>query len=100
MLKKLSNSLVTKIKDQDIFSHTPSLGCARTVPGGFQTIILRIFFLWLWFYHLKMMFKYEGSIISSDVLKTDYEKIGTVKLTDLGAYPFYSVFYKGKNLLL
>ena len=98
MLTKIQNSVTTKVKESDIFHISPSMQNTKTVPGGVQSILLGTFIWWLWYYHLKIMFNYEDPLISTVESKTNFDKIGTIKMSEMGTSPFYSFYYEGSKM--
>ena len=72
MLSKLGTSIKNKIKERDMFHHSPSLSTTSTVPGGIQSMILGAFFWWLWFFHLDIMFSNEDPQIFATETTTDF----------------------------
>ena len=94
------------VTNQDQFSFNPENHLVfnkklqfSTIPGGVMSITLGIIFTFAWYQQLYLMTNYLANNVMSSLTATDFEEIGVVKLKTMKAIPFYSFYYKNKEVM-
>ena len=95
--------LISKIQQQDQFGHIFQLNfnqnvSFKTLPGGFWSIILRLFYFLLFYLKLNDMFYFKQDQISQSQSFADYTQIGTITLEKLEQIPMYALIYQNKMI--